>query len=53
MGGHSMIVDPWGRIVVEVGETPTLATAEIDLSMVETVRARIPVLEDRRPETYT
>lgn len=51
-GGHSMIVDPWGKIVIEVGEAPTLATAEIDLDVVDTVRARIPVFEDRRPDIY-
>jgi predicted amidohydrolase len=51
-GGHSMIVDPWGKIVIEVGETPTLATAEIELDYVDIVRNRIPVFEDRRPELY-
>lgn len=50
--GHSMIVDPWGKVVIEVGESPTLATAEIDLELVDRVRAKIPVLEDRRPEMY-
>jgi predicted amidohydrolase len=47
-----MIVDPWGRIVVEAGEDPGLFTAEIDLDRVAEVRARIPVFEDRRPELY-
>jgi omega-amidase len=52
MGGHSMIVDPWGKIVVEVGEQPTLVSAEIDTDVVDVVRARIPVFDDRRPEMY-
>lgn len=51
-GGHSMIVDPWGKIVVEVGENPTLVTAEIDLDLVDVVRNRIPVFDDRRPDVY-
>jgi predicted amidohydrolase len=51
-GGHSMIVDPWGRIVLEVGETPMVVTAEIDLDYVEVVRNRMTVLEDRRPDVY-
>jgi predicted amidohydrolase len=50
--GHSMIVDPWGKIVMEVGETPTLATAEIDIDYVDVVRIKIPVFEDRRPDVY-
>lgn len=52
-GGHSMIVDPWGRIVMEVGEQPQLATAGIELDLVADVRKRIPVFEDRRPELYS
>ncbi len=52
-GGHSMIVDAWGKIVLEVGEAPTLATAEIDLDYVDLVRARIPVMEDRRTDIYS
>ncbi|HYO87880.1 MAG TPA: carbon-nitrogen family hydrolase [Candidatus Limnocylindrales bacterium] len=52
-GGHSMIVDPWGDVVIEVGEQPVLATASIELEMVAEVRKRMPVLEDRRPELYT
>jgi omega-amidase len=51
-GGHSMIVDPWGKIVIEGGEDPMLLTAEIDLDLVDEVRERIPVFEDRRPDLY-
>ncbi len=50
--GHSMIVDPWGKIVIEVGETPMLATAEIELDLVDEVRQRIPVFADRRTDVY-
>ncbi len=51
-GGHSMIVDPWGKIVIEVGEQPAVVTAEIDIDLVDTVRNRISVFEDRRPDVY-
>lgn len=51
-GGHSMIVDPWGKIVVEAGEAPQLITAEIELDVVDEVRKRIPVFEDRRTDLY-
>jgi predicted amidohydrolase len=50
--GHSMIIDPWGKIVVEAGEDPMMVTAEIELDLVDEVRRRIPVFEDRRPELY-
>lgn len=51
-GGHSMIVDPWGKIIIEGGEDPLLLTAEIEMDLVDEVRERIPVLEDRRADVY-
>lgn len=51
-GGHSMIVDPWGKILTEASDEPNLMTAEIDLDRVDHVRERIPVFEDRRPDLY-
>lgn len=51
-GGHSMIVDPWGKVVIEGGEHPQLLTADIDLDEVDKIRDRIPVFEDRRPDAY-
>lgn len=51
-GGHSMVVDPWGKVVVEAGESPVLLTVEIDIDLVDEVRQRIPVFEDRRPDLY-
>ena len=51
-GGHSMIIDPWGKVVVEAGEDEGLLTAEIDLEEVDRVRRQIPVFEDRRPDAY-
>lgn len=42
--GHSMIVDPWGEILAEAGESPQIIYAEIDLSRVDQARSRIPSL---------
>lgn len=50
--GHSMIIDPWGEVVAEAGEEETIITADIDLALVDEVRGRIPVFEDRRPALY-
>ena len=52
-GGHSMIVDPWGRVVIEAGESEALLTAAIDLDEVQRVRETIPIFEDRRPDVYS
>jgi omega-amidase len=51
-GGHSMVVDPWGKIVVEAGEDPQMLTVDIELDLVDEVRSRIPVFEDVRFDVY-
>ncbi len=50
--GHSMVIDPWGEVITEAGEEETILEAEIDLGLVDEVRGRIPVFEDRRPRLY-
>lgn len=51
-GGHSMIVDPWGDLVIEGGPDETILTVRIDTELVAEVRQRLPVLGDRRPQLY-
>jgi len=46
--GHSLIVDPWGRILAEGGTEPGLVMAEIDMAEVAKARARIPSLQHGR-----
>ena len=47
--GHSLIVDPWGRVLADGGTEPGVVTAEIDLETVAETRRRIPSLtHDRR-----
>jgi predicted amidohydrolase len=46
--GHSMIVDPWGRVLAEGTEEPGVMLATIDPSVVAAVRARIPSLQHTR-----
>jgi deaminated glutathione amidase len=48
--GHSMVVDPWGRIVAEAADDETIVRAELDLDLVERTRRQIPVLANRRPD---
>jgi len=50
--GHSMVVDPWGEILLEADELPGLYTVDIDLEKVVKVRSHITALKDRRPELY-
>ena len=48
--GHSMIVDPWGRVVAEAGTDEAIVRAELELDLVTRARRQIPVLANRRPE---
>jgi len=47
--GHSLVTDPWGEVLLEMGEEPGLAFAEIDPGRIADVRSRIPVHQHRRP----
>ena len=46
--GHSLIVDPWGRVLAEGGTEPGVVMAEIDMAEVAKARARIPSLQHGR-----
>jgi deaminated glutathione amidase len=46
--GHSLIVDPWGRILAEGDNKPGVVLAEIDPAEVANARARIPSLQHGR-----
>lgn len=50
--GHSAVVDPWGKAIVEGDEDEELLTAELCLEEVTKFRNKIPVFEDRRPDLY-
>jgi predicted amidohydrolase len=46
--GHSLIVSPWGEVLAEGGEDPSVIFADIDLAASEEARARIPALKHGR-----
>jgi len=46
--GHSLIVDPWGRVLAEGGTEPGIVMAEIDPAAVAAARARVPSLQHGR-----
>ena len=48
--GHSMIIDPWGKIIAAAGnDEPGIIYADIDLAHVDEVRGRVPALANARP----
>lgn len=45
--GHSMVVDPWGKVILEmpgVGSEPEIALVEIDLEYQEKIKKEMPLL---------
>ncbi len=47
--GHSMVISPWGEIISEAGNIPGIIDVEIDVSKIEEVRNKIPVLNHDKP----
>jgi predicted amidohydrolase len=47
--GHSLVVDPWGEVMLDMKEETGLGFAEVDLKRILDVRSRIPALTHRRP----
>ena len=50
--GHSMIVDPWGRVLDVLADGEGHAIADLDLDEIERVRAQVPSLASRRDGAY-
>jgi len=51
--GRSMIADPWGTIVATASDVEGVVTAHLDLDLVDIMRDRYPLLDQRRPELYS
>jgi deaminated glutathione amidase len=46
--GHSLVVDPWGRVIAEGGSDPGVILASIDPAEVSAARAKVPSLQHGR-----
>lgn len=49
--GHSMIIDPWGKVLVDAGDIPGVTICDIDLAEIEKARNKIPSLAHDRKYT--
>ena len=47
--GHSLVISPWGEVLLDMGQGTGVGFADIELSLVAEVRQRIPALAHRRP----
>lgn len=46
--GHSLIIDPWGRILADAGTAPGWISAEVDLTDCRSLAQKMPVLQHNR-----
>lgn len=46
--GHSLIVNPWGKVLADGGDEPGVVMADLDLTDVSSARASLPSLDDDR-----
>ena len=50
--GHSIITDPWGEILMQMDEKPGVTVTELDLSRIDQIRAKLPLMSARRTDIY-
>lgn len=50
--GHSMIVDPWGEVIRAAGTGEEIIMAAVDPKRIDEVKARLPLLSQRRTDLY-
>lgn len=46
--GHSLVVDPWGKVLLDAGTAPGVFTFELDLAQTQVARARVPSMTHKR-----
>ena len=47
--GHSLVVAPWGEVLLDAGTEPGVHVVDLDLAEVERARGRVPALSHDRP----
>ena len=50
--GHSIVTDPWGRVLMQMDEKPGAAVTEIDPDYADEVRKKLPLIPARRTDVY-
>ena len=50
--GHSIVTDPWGRVLAQLEAEEEIRSVELDLDVADRVRAELPLLAHRRTDLY-
>ncbi len=51
-GGNSIVVDPWGKVLCQLGENEEVLTVDLNLQELKEIREKINIYNDRRIELY-
>lgn len=51
--GHSLVIDPWGKILSEANEGEEIIYSQIDTDYIKKVRAELPLLQHRKNNLYS
>ena len=51
--GYSMVVDPFGKIILDMGDREGLEVVDLDSELVKKVRDKLPLLNNRRNDVYS
>lgn len=51
--GHSIVADPWGKVISQMDEKEGCQIVELDLAEADRVRQQLPLLKHRRTDLYT
>lgn len=50
--GHSLVVDPWGKVLAQAGEGEEILRVSLPLEELSRIRSSLPLLAHRRPDLY-
>jgi deaminated glutathione amidase len=50
--GRSMVIDPFGSVILDMGNREGMEVVDIDISRVQSVRKSLPLLKNRRKDVY-
>jgi predicted amidohydrolase len=50
--GHSMVVNPWGTLLVQAADCETTIAAELDFELMNSIREKLPALQHRRSDLF-
>ncbi len=46
--GHSLVVDPWGEVLLDMGEAMGVGVCDVDFDRIADIRGQVPAIHNRR-----